>query len=372
MNTRSFLALAPAALLFAVGCASASPDEGPFDSAGPGTIHRVAGNGAQAYNGDGMAPTETAFNLPSAVHQGPDGQLYIMDFNNMRLRCRLSAGTVDTLVGSGEHALAMEGANALESPLENPIDFGFDQQGRLMFVSLHDPRVLRVETDGTLSVVAGGVDVGDSGDGGPALSARFAQLTAMVVAPDGSIFVSDYEHERVRVIRPDGTVQAYAGTGERGSDGDGGPATEATLFRPEGLDLDAEGNLYIADTFNQRIRRVDAKTGIITTVAGSGELGFSGDGGPATAAAFQWPNGVAVADDGQIYIADTFNNRIRRVDLDGVITTIAGSEEGSSGDEGPAIDARLKGPSYLDVVGDDLYFADMQNQVVRMIRLPAP
>lgn len=289
----------------------------------------------------------------------------------MRLRCLLGDGTVDTIAGNGDHALATEGASALETPLENPIDFDFAPDGRVIFVAYHDPRVLALDHDGTISVIAGTTEVGDEGDGGPAALARFRELSGIVVGPDGSIFVSDDEAHRVRVVRPDGTVHAVSGTGVDGYSGDGGPSVEAQVKHPEGLALDAAGNLYIADTSNHRIRRVDAETGIIETLAGVGEGGFSGDGGPATLAKLKWPTGVAVSPDGeQLYIADTFNNRIRHVGPDGVITTIAGGEEGFSGDGGPAIDALFDGPAYLEAAGDELYIADMQNHVVRVLQLP--
>ncbi len=357
------------ALLGASGCTE--PAAVPCE--GEGVICHVAGTpGVADFNGDGRPAGETALNLPSAARRGPDGLLYVMDFNNMRLRCRVDAGVVDTIAGSGVHAFAFHNRPALESPLENPIDFSFLPDGRIVLVSLHDPRVLMLDPDGTLRLLAGTGDVGNGGDERPADGAQFNELAAVVVGADGSIFVSDQLENRVRVIRPDGNVYAFAGTGEEGDAGDGGPATDARLFHPEGLALDAQGNLFIADTYNHRVRRVDATTGLITTVAGTGAEGLDGDGGPATGAELRFPRGVSVDPDGRLYIADTMNHRVRRVERDGTIVTVAGSTRGHGGDGALATAAELAGPAYLEATGDALYIADQHNQAVRVVLLAAP
>lgn len=364
-------ALSIAALAATITAACAEPLIAPDPCVGEGVICHLAGTpGKAGFNGDGLPSGETQLNLPSAARLGPDGLLYIMDFNNMRLRCRVASGVIDTIAGNGVHGFAFYNRPAPESPLENPVDFAFMPDGRIVMVSLHDPRVLLVDHDGRLLLLAGTGNVGNGGDGGPAENATFNELAATVVAADGSVFVSDDKANRIRVIRPDGNVYAFAGTGERGDSGDGGPALEATLFHPEGLALDAAGNLYVADSFNHRIRRVDAQTGIIDSVAGSrGDGGFAGDGGPATAAALRFPRGVSVAPDGRLYISDTFNHRIRRVEEDGTIVTVAGTDKGHSGDGGLALDGQLKGPALIEVTEDALLVPDMQNQVVRVVHL---
>jgi outer membrane protein assembly factor BamB len=357
-------------ILLALSAALALAGAGCGEPCGaPGDICRVAGTGERAFNGDGHDATDTAFYLPSAVRQGPDGRVYVMDFNNMRLRVVEDDGTMGTFAGSGVHYYAATGGPATESPFENPIDFAFEPSGETLLVSLHDPRVLRIDAGGILRLVAGIGDEGDSGDGGPALSARFTELHGVAAAPDGTIVVADGSANRVRVITPDGTIEAFAGTGESGYAGDGGPATEALLRRPTALAIDAGGAVYIADADNHVVRRVDPD-GIITTVAGTGERGSDGDGGPATAARLAVPEGVAVAADGTLYIAEWQGNRVRAVAPDGTITTLAGrGSPGLTGDGGPALEATLDGPARLSLAGDRLYVADQRNGCARVVYL---
>jgi hypothetical protein len=354
------------AALLALGAGTAGCGE---PCGAPGDICRVAGNGERAFNGDGLDATETAFYLPSAVREGPDGRVHVMDFNNMRLRVVDDDGTMATVAGSGVHYYAATGEPATESPLENPIDFAFAPGGELVLIQLHDPRVLRIDAGGILRLVAGTGEEGDSGDGGPGVAARFTELEGLAVAGDGTIVVADGAADRVRTIAPDGTVRAFAGTGEPGYAGDGGPATEALLRRPTALAIAADGAVYLADADNHVVRRV-GPDGVITTVAGTGEPGSDGDGGPATAARLAMPEGVAVAGDGTLYIAEWQGNRIRRVAPDGTISTLAGQgPPGLSGDGGAALDATLDGPARLSLAGDRLYVADQRNGCARVIYL---
>jgi adhesin/invasin len=194
---------------------------------------------------------------------------------------------------------------------------------------------------------------------------------ALCFAPDGSLYVADYRGDRVWLMRPSGELTVYAGTGEHGYWGDNSSALTAHLSYPNRLALDNAGNLYIADEGNNRIRRVDKLTGVITTVAGSsGTYGFSGDGGPAVDARLSLPEGVAVARNGDVYIADTGNNRVRKVDAKThVITTVAGvGAAGFAGDGGPAEKAELYGPVALALTSSgDLYVVDVGNQRIRVI-----
>lgn len=324
----------------------------PCDEA-PGTFCRIAGSGRTGFNGDGLTARETDFYQVTAARRGPDGLVYVMDFNNHRLRRVGNDGNVQTVVGNGEHDVAREGEPATSSPLENPIDFAFSPDGVLHLVMLHDARVLRI-VDGKVEVFAGGESLGDSGDGGPARSARFTQLAGMVFAKDGTLYLADELTHRVRRVQ-NGVVHPVAGTGEPGFSGDGAVARQAQLSYPRGLALDAaEEHLYIADAGNNVVRRVRLANGLIETVAGTGESGGSGDGGPAMEARLDRPSGVVVAEDGTLYIADTDNHRVRRVTPDGMIQTVAGTgTRGSEGGGGTATEAQLAGPFGLAFDGPD-------------------
>ena len=209
---------------------------------------------------------------------------------------------------------------------------------------------------------------GFSGDGGPAEQARLWNPSGVAVDGSGNLFIADQDNQRIRRVDRTGTITTVAGTGRRGFSGDGGPAEQAQLAFPSGVAVDGVGNLFIADRFNQRIRKVD-RTGTITTVAGTGEEGFSGDGGPAEQARLASPFGVAVDGAGNLFIADFGNHRIRRVDRAGTITTVAGTgERGFSGDGGPAEQAQLASPFGVAVDGaGNLFIADTDNDRIRKL-----
>jgi DNA-binding beta-propeller fold protein YncE len=223
---------------------------------------------------------------------------------------------------------------------------------------------------GVIRTMAGTNQRGFSGDGGSAVSAAFHQPRAAAVGPDGTVFIADTFNHRVRRVDPGGAVTTLVGTGQAAFSGDGGPSGAATLHWPHGLAVDPAGaGLYIADSANHRVRRVDLASGVITTVAGSDSPGAGGDGGPATAAQLQDPKAVYAAPSGELYIADAGNDRIRRVDAAGTITTFGGTGiTGYSGDGGPATAAQFDGPRAL--AGDgagNLYVADDNNHRIRRI-----
>lgn len=350
------------------GCAADDPCAGGAPE--PGVVCTLAGSGERAFNGDGLGAMETDLYLPSAVRVGPSGEPIIADSSNQRIRALRADGSIETLAGNGVHDAPVPGTPAIDAPLEHPVDFDFDAAGRLVLVSLHDPRIFAVGDDGLLERIAGYGEYGDSGDGGPALDAMFFEPTGIAIADDGTIYIADGLAARVRAIDPSGTVVAIAGTGDYGYSGDGGPALEATLDYPTALAIDPRGRLVIADSVNHAVRRVEAD-GTISTIAGTGDKGFSGDGGPATGAALNSPEGLAFGPDGSLYISDTRNHRIRRVAADGTIETIAGNGESAwLGDGGPAIEASFFSPERLSLHGGLLYVADQNNARIRVIGVP--
>lgn len=337
-----------------------------------GDMCLLVGTGEHGFNRDGLDPLETDLFLPSAARRGPEGRLYVMDFNNQRLRWIDDEGRVDTVIGSGFHAIASTDVPVLDTPLENPIDFDFFADGQLVFISYHDPRVLMIGDDGTLHALAGAGDgvvgvIGDEGDGGPASEALFIQLDGIAIAADDSIYVSDSLANRVRVIR-DGIITTVVGTGEAAFGGDGGLGTDATLHWPSALELDDEGNLFIADTLNHAIRRLGVD-GTITTVAGTGVEGAGGNEGPATLAQLSQPFGIALDLDGSLYIGDRGNFEIRKVGTDGIIATIAGTGVEGGIEGGPAISTSFGYVARIALDGDDLLVADQSNSVIWRIVL---
>ncbi|MCA9515242.1 MAG: SMP-30/gluconolactonase/LRE family protein [Myxococcales bacterium] len=349
--------------LFAAGCSGPADDPCAGDPA-PGIVCRVAGTGEFGFNGDGRPAPESDLYLVSAARRGPDGDIYVMDFNNQRLRVIDGVtGTMRTIAGNGFHAYATEDIPALDSPLENPVDFGFLPSGDVVFVSLHDPRVLTIDDGGYLRVLAGSFEAaerGDEGDGGPALEARFMELNGIAVAPDGTIYLADGPASRVRRIK-DGVIETVAGDGEEAYTGDGGPGTEASLHYPTALELDAAGNLYIADSLNHAVRKL-SPDGVITTVPGTGPGAAAGSEGQ--------PVGLAIEADGTLYVAEREAFCVRRVSPDGSVEVIAGNgERGLAGDGGRALDAEFGFLLRIALDGDSLLVADQTESCVRRVIL---
>ncbi len=277
-------------------------------------------------------------------------------------------GTITTLAGSGVLGFSGDGGSAINASFNLVYGSGIDGSGNFYIVDRGNQRIRRVTSNGVVSTVVGNGVAGFSGDGGPAILASLNDPTGIAVDSAGTIYIADASNRRVRRVAPNGTITTFAGTGVQGFSGDGGQAIAAQLNRPVGVFLDAFGNLLIADSPNHRVRRVGAD-GIITTVAGNGVAGFSGDGGLAISAQLSTPLGMSVDAAGVLYIADADNHRIRRVGADGINSTVAGNGTGGfSGDGGAALTARLNFPSDVAVDGaGNLFIADASNNRVRQV-----
>ena len=336
-----------------------------------GVITTIAGTGEWGFGGDGGPATKAQLSGLQGLAVDGSGNLYVADGSNQRIRRIDPDGVITTIAGTGERGFGGDGGPATEAQLYSPVGLAVDGSGNLCVADYFNQRIRRIDPEGVITTIAGTGERGFGGDGGPATEAHLNFPVGLAVDGSGNLYVADYFNQRIRRIDPEGVITTIAGTGEPGFVGDGGPATEAHLNRPVRLAVDGSGNLYVSDSSNQRIRRIDPG-GVITTIAGTEDPGFGGDGGPATEALLNAPFGLAVDGSGNLYMADYLNQRVRRIDPDGVITTIAGTgDRGFGGDGGPATDAHLNNPYGLAVDGSgNLYVADENNQRIRIIRPP--
>lgn len=335
-------------------------------------LSTLAGTGSAGYSGDGGPAAKATMNVPAAVAVDPINNVYFSDSLNHCVRKISSAGIITTVAGNGTEGFSGDGGKATEAQLSQPQGIALDRHGNLFIADYGNQRIRKIAPDGTISTVAGGKK-GLFGDNGPALNAAFHDPLGVAVDALGNLYVADTENFRIRKVSFDGVVTTVAGTDTAGFSGDGGPATAAEMDRPTDVAVDASGDLYIADSGNNRIRKI-TPDGVITTVAGSGDPltfsgGFSGDQGPATEATLSVPTDVTVDSAGNVYFTDTFNSRIRKIDTSGIITTIAGSGvAGFTGERNVATEAALNEPIGVEVDGDgNLYIADSENQRIRRV-----
>ncbi len=337
------------------------------------TISTVAGNGTGAYLGDGGPATSAEIYYPQGATPTPDGGFLIADWRNNRIRQVSASGTITTVAGNGTSGFSGDGGPATSAELAEPNDVVPTADGGFLIVDENNNRIRKVDY-GTITTVAGNGTYGFGGDGGPATSASFRSPMAVALTSDGGFLIADYVNNRIRKVSAAGTITTVAGNGISGFSGDGGPATSAEIAGPTWVASTSDGGFLIADFANNRIRKV-SPAGIITTVAGNGMHGFSGDGGPATAAELNEPTGVAATPGGGFLIADRDNDRIRKVDAAGTITTVAGNGTyGFGGDGGPATSAELAIPNSVTPTSDGGFLiADQNNHRIRKVTpTPAP
>ena len=313
-----------------------------------GIITTVAGNGTDGLSGDGGPATSAQLSGPVNVAVDAAGDLFIADAGNSLIRKVSPSGIITSLAG-------------VHSPEGLAVDFG----GTLYIASSDYDKVFYIATNGTGGVYAGNGDTGYSGDGGRATAAQLNWPVGLAADGRGNLFIADFGNDRIRAVSP-GAVISTVANGNSGSRGDGGPASASQLNHPNRVAVDASGNVYFPD--GSTIRKVSA-SGTTTTFAGTGTAGYSGDGGPALSAQLSDPAGVAVDNSGNIYVADSGNNRVRRISPTGVITTFAGTGTATfSGDGGPATNADLQTPRGVAVdASGNLYIADKYNDRIRKV-----
>lgn len=327
-------------------------------------INTIAGRGL----GEGGSSTAALFRNPNAVATDKDGNLFIVDQDSAKIFKVSAAGIITTLAGTGTQGTNGDDGPALEAQLNYPSGIAIDNSGNIFIIDSYNYCIRKINKAGIISTVAGTGTQGFSGDGGEATRAKLDNVTGIAVNADGELFIADSNNNRIRKVSKSGIITTIAGNGSAGFSGDNGPATAAGLMLPSDVTVDSLGNLYIADKFNHRIRKVDTN-GNITTVGGNGTSGSNGDGGSALSAQIQYPSSVAVDSTGNIFFADDANARIRRITPSGLINTVAGNGTwGFSGDGGLATAAQFDGSSDITVdAAFNLYIADTNNNRVRKV-----
>ena len=329
-------------------------------------ITTIAGNHIPGYTGNGGPATAAELNNPADILMDSHGNLIVSEYQSHVIRKIDGSGIITTIAGTGAAGYSGDGGPATAATLNGPCGIAITHTGELYFCDYGNSVIRKIDTAGLITTIAGNGSLGYSGDGGPATAARL-NPTRIAVRSTGAYYIADYHNNCIRMVNTSGIISTVAGNGTVGYSGDGGPATAAQIYQATSVVVDQFGNLYICDQYNQCIRKVNT-SGVISTIAGNGTLGYSGDGGPATAATFHYPSNVNVDFKGNIYISDAYNNAVRMVDPGGYISTIAGNgSAGYSGDGGPATAARLNEPWSVTFGCQTLFIADALNNVVRKV-----
>jgi hypothetical protein len=345
---------------------------------GTGIVTNVAGTGHAGFGGDGGPAVDAQLYEPRMMTFDNHGNMYIADTFNQVIRKVDTNGIISTVAGvaapvsagSGDQCpgrYSGDGGPAVQAALSCPHSVVVADDGRIIIADSANNRIREVDTNGIIRTIVGTGTSSYSGDGGPANKAKLADPKGVILDAAGSLYIADTSNDRIRKVDASGIITTVVGTGVQGGAGDGGPALQAQLSEPRTLAWGPGGELYITEPKIHRIRKVDAH-GIISLLAGTSVAGFSGDGGPAVDAKLDTPRGVVVDAAGVVYIADSLNNRVRRIGLDGIITTIGGTgRKTSTGDGGPAATATFFTPRGVALWANDLYVADTYGDRIRMI-----
>jgi sugar lactone lactonase YvrE len=407
----------------------------PCDPTAPNTVCTIAGSNQQGYKGDNGPATAAALYIPQDTVMAPDGELWILDFNNYVIRAIDAAGDIRTIIGTGEIGDSPDPEipemPALDARLNHTPDMLF-HDGYLYLAAWHNSRIKRVRLDAMMieNFAGAGKRMFYDGDGGPAKDAALDLPSSIAIDPSGNVVIMDQANQVIRRVDETGTIDTIVGTCVVESDfpcapgvapvacpdshklacvperpatarmaftdmlaeecskpctpsygGDGGLALDARMGQPFGqaadpagrLAYDSRGNLIFADTDNNRIRMVDT-SGIITTIAGTGQAGYSGDDGPAAQAKVNRPVDIEIAPDDTIYFTDVYNNCVRKIDPSGTISRVAGlcgpEHRGFAGDGGSPLQARFDRPYGIELSGNQLYVTDSYNDRIRVVNLP--
>ena len=339
-----------------------------------GIIQTVLGNGDEGWEGDGGPALEAACQLPYACEFDPQGNMVVC-MGRQHLIRRMDARTsiITRVCGTGEPGYSGDGGPALDAVINQPYGLAVDGNGDIYFAQRFDPAVRKIDAQtGIVSTIAGTGEFGYSGDGGPGNEAMLKEPNDLFLDGRGGLLIADIQDQRIRRLDlATGIITTFAGTGEKSRDGDGKPANEASLMGPRAVCMDRQGNVYVAEREGNGVRRI-SPDGILTTIAGAESVfGYSGDGGPALTAAWGTPKAMRCDLEDNIIVVDTENFAVRRIDhRTGIVTTIAGGREGGDGDGGPAVEAGLSRAHGCGISADgNLYIADTHNNRVRVVGL---
>lgn len=334
-------------------------------------VETVAGDGVAGYAGDGGLSRQARINNPYGVALGPDRALHICEIGNHVIRRVDKDGVISTVAGTGVKGWSGDGGPALKATLNEPYEVRFDRQGAMVVVEMRNHLIRRVGPDGVISTLAGGGGAGFEGDGGPAAKAKFNQPHSIQFDAEGNLWVCDIGNHRLRKIEAaTGVITTQGGTGERRPTPDGSNLHGTPLNGPRAIDFGPDGASWLALREGNQILRINPAGKTIRRVAGTGASGFSGNGGPALEATLSGPKGIAVAPDGHIYFADTESHSIRRVNTrTGAMELVAGDGTRGDGPDGPAETCRFNRPHGIFAAPDGaIYVGDSENHRVRAIR----
>jgi streptogramin lyase len=339
-----------------------------------GNIETIAGTGQEGYGGDGGdggGAIQAHLNQPFHHDLDREGNLYIAEAKNHCIRkLSLQTGIIATVAGGGQMGFSGDGGPANHATMNEPYALQVDINGDIYIVDRLNAVVRKVDArTGTITTVAGNGTKGYSGDGGLATGAQMREPNDCFLDGKGGLLIADVQDHRVRRLDlRTGIITTFAGTGEKQHGGDGGPATQASINGCRAICVGRQGNTYVCEREGNGVRKVDAK-GIITTIAGTGERGYAGDGGPASRATFDGPKAIRCDKQDNLYVVDTENHAIRRIDENGDVSTVAGGRKGGEGDGGHATKAGLDRPHgcVIDDQGN-IYIADSNNNRVRLVK----
>lgn len=335
-------------------------------------IETVAGTGRQGFAGDGGPALAAELDNPFGVVRGPDGALWFCEYTGHRIRKITLDGRVETVAGTGQAGYEGDGGPAELATFNRPHEIRFDEAGDLYVVDMGNHVVRKITMkSGVISTIAGTGQAGYSGDGGPAVKAELAQPHSIQFGPGGDLFICDIKNHVIRRVEMlSGTISTFAGTGKPGPTPDGAPVRGTALNGPRSLDFDAQGNLWLATREGNQVFRLDLVTGLISHVAGTGEKGFTGNGGPAKEATLSGPKGLAIDAKGNVWLADTESHSVRMIDVKtGNMELMAGTGKRGDGADGDPLEcqlARLHG-IFADADGA-IYIGDSEAHKIRVIR----